>query len=157
MKHKILTAAVLGGFLGAGAILAPVTAQAEAVKPENIKSVSVDNAIPKSLTGKAGDAVVGFKTSINRKKGNCLACHTLPAPKEQFHGNIGPDLAGVGSRLSAGEIRMQIVNPKVNNPDTIMPGFYIKDWPGTAKKFKGKTMLSAAEIEDIVAYMMTLK
>lgn len=157
MKHKILTTAVLSGFLGLGVVLAPVSAKAEAIKPQNIKSVTVGNTIPKSLTGMKGDAAKGFKSSIHRKKGNCLACHTLPAPKEQFHGNIGPDLAGIASRMTEGEIRMQIVNPKVNNPDTIMPGFYIADWPGTHKKFKGKTMLSAEDLEDIVAYMMTLK
>ena len=158
MKHKILTTAVLGGVaLVASAFFAPVTAEAHPVKPEEIPSKIVANTIPQSLTGAAGNAEKGFATSIHRKKGNCLACHTLPAPKEQFHGNIGPDLAGVGSRMNAAELRLQIVDPKVNNPDTIMPGFYVKDLPGTAKKFAGKTMMSAEEIEDVIAYLLTLK
>lgn len=114
--------------------------------------------IPKSLTGKAGDPASGRKLAIDRKKGNCLACHKMPIPEQAFHGLVGPDLKGVAGRLSEGAIRLQIVNPKIVNPDTIMPAFYKKDgFTRVLKKFKGKTMLSAAQIEDLVAYVKTLK
>jgi sulfur-oxidizing protein SoxX len=116
------------------------------------------NSIPDSLTGKAGDAAKGRETAIHRKKGNCLACHTLPTPEQPYHGEVGPDLNGVGSRLSEGEIRLRIVNPKYSNPDTIMPAFYrTEGLHMVAKKFQGKPMLTAEEVEDVVAYMMTLK
>ncbi len=118
----------------------------------------VAGAIPQSLTGKAGDPAKGRKTAINRKKGNCLACHVMPVPEQADHGAVGPPLNGVGSRLGAGEIRLRIVNPKVVNPDTIMPAFYrIYGLHRVQKKWRGKTIISAQEVEDIVAYMMTLK
>ena len=118
----------------------------------------VDGAIPQSLTGKAGDAAKGRKTAINRKKGNCLACHVMPVPEQADHGEVGPPLNDVGGRLTAGEIRLRIVNPKVVNPDTIMPAFYrIHGLHRVQKKWKGKTIISAQDVEDIVAYLVTLK
>ena len=118
----------------------------------------VDGAIPQSLTGNAGDAAKGRKTAINRKKGNCLACHVMPVPEQADHGEVGPPLSDVGGRLSAGEIRLRIVNPKIVNPDTIMPAFYrIHGLHRVQKKWKGKTIINAQDVEDIVAYMMTLK
>jgi sulfur-oxidizing protein SoxX len=114
--------------------------------------------IPKSLTGKPGDPKKGRATAINRKKGNCLGCHKMPIPEQQFHGEVGPDLAGVASRLSEGEIRARIVNPKLANPETIMPAFYrTKGLHRVLKGFKGKTIISAQDVEDIIAYLQTLK
>ena len=105
-----------------------------------------------------GDAKVGRNTAFNRKKGNCLACHKMPVPEQPFHGEIGPDLAGVASRLSEAEIRLRIVNPKVVNPDTFMPAFYRNTGlHRVQKKWQGKTILGAKDIEDIVAYLVTLK
>ncbi len=119
--------------------------------------VVVDGAISASLTGQAGDPANGKKAAVNRKKGNCLACHSLPIPEEQFHGEVGPNLAGVASRYSAGEIRVRIVDPKLMNADTIMPAFHkTEGLHRQIEKFKGKTILSAQEVEDIVAYLMTL-
>ena len=123
-----------------------------------VKFVMKDGAIAKSLTGKPGNAVNGRKLAIKRKLGNCLACHVLPIPEQAYHGLIGPELNGVASRLSEGEIRMRIVNPKMANPDTIMPAFYKNEgFERVLKKFKGKSMLTASQVEDLVAYTMTLK
>jgi len=123
-----------------------------------MKYVVKDGKIAKSLTGKPGNAANGRKLAINRKLGNCLACHVMPIPEQTFHGLVGPDLNGVASRRSAGEVRLLIVNPKLANPDTIMPAFYRKDGlHRVMKKFQGKTMLSAEQVEDLVAYTMTLK
>ncbi len=120
--------------------------------------VTDDSRIDKSLTGKAGDAKKGRGLAIHRKKGNCLACHKMPIPEQAFHGNIGPDLAGVASRYSVGELRLRIVDPKVINEDTIMPAFYRKSgFHRSLKKFDGKTIIGAQDVEDIVAYLMTLK
>ncbi len=111
-----------------------------------------------SLTGKPGDPANGRKLAAARKKGNCLACHVMPIPEEQFHGAIGPDLHGVGERLTEGEIRMRVVNPKTVNPDTIMPAFYRVDGLHRVKKeFVDKPILTAQEVEDLVAYLVTLK
>ena len=127
--------------------------------PGLIPYIIVDEvSIPQSLTGVDGDAVKGRKLAINRKKGNCLACHAMPIPEQQFHGETGPSLYGVGNRLSEGELRMQIVNSKVTNEDTMMPAFYRTfGYNSPLKKFVGKTILSTQEVEDIVAYLLTLK
>ena len=139
---------VLGLSIGTGAM-----AQ-ELIKFE----VKDGESIVKSLTGKKGDAKKGRETAIHRKKGNCLACHVLPIPEQPFHGKIGPDLNGVASRYTAGEIRLRIVDPKIINEDTIMPAFYKKDGlHRVLKKFVGKTLVSAQDVEDMVAYLMTLK
>ena len=138
----------LGLLLGAGA-------QAEElVKYQIVGGERIDE----SLTGQPGDPANGRKLAINRKQGNCLACHVLPIPEQPFHGDVGPDLSETGGNLSEGEIRLRIVDSKVLNPDTIMPAFYRNDgFERVLKKFQGKTMLSAQQVEDVVAYMMTLK
>ena len=118
-----------------------------------------DDAIKASLTGKAGDAENGKKVFLNRKKGNCLACHVVSSLKDQpYHGEVGPTLDGTASRWSEGELRLRIVNPKALNEDTIMPSFYKKDgFHRVLKKFKGKSVISAQEVEDVLAYIMTFK
>jgi sulfur-oxidizing protein SoxX len=138
----------LGLLLGAGA-------QAEElVKFEIVGGARID----KSLTGQPGDPVNGRKLAIDRKLGNCLACHVLPIPEQPFHGDVGPDLSETGGDFSEGELRLRIVDSKVLNPDTIMPAFYRNDgFERVLKKFQGKAMLSAQQVEDIVAYLMTLK
>lgn len=154
MIHPKITTAVMSMALGGLFMFGAHTAMAGA---DSYKIVN--GTIPKSLTGKPGDAAKGRKASFNRRQGNCLACHVISDIKEQaFHGQIGPPLDGIADRLSAAEIRMRIVNPKVINPDTIMPAFFRKDGlHRVQKKWQGKTMLSAAQVEDIVAYMQTLK
>lgn len=135
--------------------LLSITASAGRTANYNIVDAS---SIPVSLTGKPGDPASGKKIAINRKKGNCLACHKMPIPEQMFHGNVGPDLAGVAGRYKEGEIRLRVVDSKVVNDDTIMPAFYRSDrLHRVLKKFQGKTMLSAEEVEDVVAYLMTLK
>jgi sulfur-oxidizing protein SoxX len=117
----------------------------------------VDETIPVSLTGVPGDPVKGRKLAINRKKGNCLACHQMPIPEQQFHGEVGPDLSDVGNRLTEAELRLRMVNSKAINADTLMPAFHKVALNRVLKKFKGKTILGAQEIEDIIAYLVTIK
>jgi sulfur-oxidizing protein SoxX len=120
-----------------------------------IKNYSID----KPLCGLKGDPKNGRKLAIDRKKGNCLACHAMPIPEQDFHGNIAPPLNGVGARYKEGDLRARLVDIKQINPMSLMPSFYkhpdklVK----VAKKFKGKTVLTAQEIEDIVAYLKTLQ
>lgn len=140
-----------------GLVMATSAIAGEAAKIVKYDVVD-DTSIPKSLTGKPGDAKNGRKISIHRKKGNCLACHKMPVPEQQFHGNIAPDLKGVAERYTEGELRLRIVDSKVLNEDSFMPAFYRNDgFHRVLKKFVGKTLLSAQEVEDVVAYLLTLK
>jgi len=116
-----------------------------------------ETSIPTSLTGAPGDPIEGRKVAINRKLGNCLACHKMPIPEEPFHGETAPDLAGVADRYEEGELRLRVVNPKIINPDTMMPAFYRTDGlTRVMKDFVGKPMLTAQQVEDVVAYLGTL-
>jgi len=140
--------------------IASVVAIQSAFAGGHMKKYKVeDDAIKASLTGKAGDAAKGRKLAVNRKKGNCLACHAISDLKDQpFHGDVGPSLDGVAGNYNEGELRLRVVDAKAFNEDTIMPAFYKADGlHRSLKKFKGKPVLSAAEVEDIVAYLLTLK
>jgi len=155
MKHgKKISAlgVVLAVVWSAGIAIADVT------KPGEVKFDDTQVKLP--LTGAAGDAAAGKKWFASRKMGNCLACHVNKDLAEQpFHGEIGPPLDGVAERYTAPELRGILINSKIALSDeTIMPGFY-QTTAGAriAEKFIGKTILSAQQIEDILAYLQTLK
>lgn len=114
--------------------------------------------IPAPLTGAKGDPARGRAIVANRQVGLCLLCHSGPFPEERFQGDLAPGLEGVGARLSEGEIRARIVDPARVNPDTLMPAYYRTDGlTRVAAAFRGKTILTAEQIEDIVAYLSTLR
>ena len=118
----------------------------------------VGDAIPAPLTGVAGDPARGRAIVANRNLGLCLLCHSGPFPEEKFQGNIAPDLAGAGARWSEGQLRLRIVDAARVNPQTTMPPFYRVDHlTRVAAAFRDKPVLTAVEIEDVVAYLMTLK
>ena len=150
MKHRKGIATVLGLAVSGAIALAAASASAGTYKV-------VDGTIPAALTAQAGDAVNGRKLAIHRKKGNCLACHEMPIPEQQFHGQIGPSLEGVGDRMNAAELRAMVVDSKIANEDSIMPSMHVVKTKDVAKKFVGKTILSAQGVEDVVAYLLTLK
>jgi len=121
-------------------------------------TAAADDAIPSSLTGTTGDASRGRAIVLDRHVGLCLLCHSGPFPEEQFQGNLAPSLAGVGSRLSAGQIRLRIVDSSRVNPDTIMPAYFRTEaLQRVAPAYRRKTVLTAQQIEDIVAFLATLK
>jgi sulfur-oxidizing protein SoxX len=116
------------------------------------------DAIEAPLTGVPGNPERGRAVVADRQAGLCLLCHSGPFPEERFQGNLAPDLRGVGARLSAGQIRQRIADPARANPDTIMPAYFrTEGLTRVAPAYRGRTVLSAAQIEDVVAFLVTLK
>jgi sulfur-oxidizing protein SoxX len=151
MRSSFLTVAVAAGVTVG---LVGVADAAARKKVPDREYFEVSRMAP--LTDKAGDPVNG--KTVLRTTGLCLSCHTAPIPEEPDHGDVAPDLAGVGTRLQAAEMRLRIVDPKVLFPDTIMPSFHKKEGLNrVAKAWEGKTILTAQEVEDVVAYLSTLK
>lgn len=129
---------------------------AQAAEPLVSITVVADG-IPQPLTDKPGDARRGRVVAANSDRGNCLICHALPIAEAPVFGDLGPDLRGVGSRLSAAQIRLRLVDPKRQNPDTIMPAYYrTEGLYRVARAYAGQPMLAAQDIEDIVAYLQTV-
>jgi len=118
----------------------------------------VGDAIPQSLTGAKGDPVRGRAIVSSRQMGMCLLCHSGPFPEDKFQGNIAPDLGGAGARWSEGQLRLRIVDAGKIDPNSIMPPYYRVDGlTRVPQALRGKPVLTAVEIEDVVAYLMTLK
>ena len=105
-----------------------------------------------------GDAARGRAIVADRQVGLCLLCHTAPIAEERFQGNLAPSLAGAGARWSEGQLRLRLVDASRLNADTIMPPYYrTGGLQRVARSFSGKTILSAGQIEDVVAYLVSLK
>ncbi len=120
--------------------------------------VIVGDAIAVSLTGTTGDAQRGRAIVANRNVGLCLLCHSGPFPEERFQGNLAPPLNGAGSRLSEGQLRLRMVDSGRINPASIMPAYFrTEGLTRVAPAFAGKTVLSAEQVEDVVAYLQTLR
>jgi sulfur-oxidizing protein SoxX len=114
--------------------------------------------VPDSLTGAKGDAARGRAIVADRQVGLCLLCHSGPFPQERFQGNLAPDLGGAGSRWSEGQLRLRIIDASRLNPDTIMPPYYRLDsLAHVAASFRERPILSAEQIEDVVAFLVTLR
>ena len=131
----------------------PFGAHAQALAPYRI----VGDGIPVSLTGSPGDAERGRALVLDRTS-TCILCHSGPFPETRFQGDLAPGLAGAGSRWSESQLRLRLVDAAHFNPATIMPSYYRVD--GLARvgtNWRGKPILSALQIEDIVAYLATLR
>jgi sulfur-oxidizing protein SoxX len=113
--------------------------------------------MPASLTGAQGDPVRGRAIVASRQQGLCLLCHSGPFPEERFQGDLAPDLRSA-ALLTEGQIRSRIVDPRRANPESIMPAYFrTEGLTRVAPALRGKTILTAAQIEDVVAYLMTLR
>jgi len=111
-----------------------------------------------ALTAQPGDTVRGRAIVASRQSGLCLLCHSGPFPEERFQGNLAPELSGIAQRLSGGELRARIVDARRLNPDTIMPPYFSTDGLArVAGSFAGQTLLTAQQIEDVIAYLQSLK
>ena len=135
------------------------SAAVQAQAPEPLRPYTVvGNAIPAPLTGVRGDAARGRAIVGNRQVGLCLLCHSGPFPEEKFQGTLAPDLKGAGGRWSEGQLRLRIVDSSRLYPDTMMPSYYRVDGlTRVAPAFAGKPVLTAEQIEDVVAYLVTLR
>jgi sulfur-oxidizing protein SoxX len=158
---RILSNAVALAASGLLALAAQASESAQASKPIAPDQVEItDGQLAQSLTSKAGDPAAGRNWFVGRKLGNCLACHVnKETSDEQFHGEVGPPLDGVGDRYDEAQLRAIVVNSKaVFGDQTLMPGFYhLAGLHRIADTFAGKTILSAQQVEDVVAYLKTLK
>ena len=126
-------------------------------RPGDVVVVEGD-AIPEPLAVRPGDAARGRAIVANRSVGLCLLCHSGPIPEERFQGTLAPSLVGAGARWSVGQLRLRIADGARLNPDTIMPPYYRTiGLQRVAKAFEGKTILTAEQVEDVVAYLTTLK
>jgi len=118
----------------------------------------VGDTIPEPLTDTPGDPERGRQIVLDREVGNCLICHRVPEPAERFQGELGPDLSGVGSRLTAGQLRLRIVDQSRLNPRTLMPPYYrIDRLTLVADQYRGKPVLTAQQVEDVISYLQTLR
>ena len=142
-----------GAWLAAATLALPGPAAAQALQTYVVDG----DAIPASLTGAPGDVAKGRALVLNRSS-TCILCHSGPFPEEKFQGDLAPSLAGAGTRWSAGQLRLRIVDGSRLNPATIMPSYYRVDGlQRVATAWRGKPILSAEQIEDIVAYLASLR
>ena len=139
-------------------MLAALAGVAPAQSPPSTGWAVVGDAIPATLTGVPGDAARGRAIVVSRQTGLCLLCHPGPFPDERFQGNLAPDLAGAGSRLTAGQLRLRLVDPQRVNPATIMPSYLRTDGLArVASTWQGKPILGRQDLEDVVALLVSLR
>jgi L-cysteine S-thiosulfotransferase len=137
--------ALLAAFAGCGAL-------AQAPLPYRVEGDAIRDRL-----AAPGDATRGREIFLSRDT-NCLLCHAVPEPAVRFTGNIGPSLAGVGARLSEGQLRLRVVDPTRLNPGSVMPSYYrVEGLNQVAAAWRGKTVLTAQQVEDTIAYLLTLR
>ncbi|WP_431268628.1 sulfur oxidation c-type cytochrome SoxX [Dankookia sp. P2] len=138
-----ILAALLLLLLGGGAAAEPVV---------------VGDGIPASLTGAPGDPARGRAIVLDRQRGLCLLCHSGPFPEERFQGDLAPSLTRAGSRLTEAQLRLRMVDGRRLNTDTIMPSYFsLEGLVRVGRAWQGRTVLTAEEIEDVVAFLATLR
>ncbi|MCC8976320.1 sulfur oxidation c-type cytochrome SoxX [Bradyrhizobium brasilense] len=139
--------------LAAGLFAACLPAGAEELRPYTV----VGDAIPASLTGTRGDVARGRALIVERSS-TCILCHSGPFPEQAFQGDLAPNLAGSGSRWSEGQLRLRLVDASHLNAATIMPSYYrVEGLVRVGTSWRGRPILSAEQIEDLVAYLTTLR
>ena len=139
--------------LAATAFGLPAAAQNVTMVPFTV----VDDAIPQPLTSSPGDPTRGRALALDRSKGNCITCHELPVSAD-FQGNLGPPLSGVAERWNPGQLRLRIVDGKRINPESNMPSYYrVEGLTAVRRDWADRPILTAQEVEDVLAYLQTLR
>ena len=142
---------------GSVALLAAAVLFASAAAAQDARPGPGPDPMSRSLTGAPGDPVSGRAIVANRQVGLCLLCHSGPFPEERFQGDLAPSLAGAGRRLSEAQLRQRVADSRTVNPSTIMPSYYrTEGLSRVSPQFRGKPLLTARQIEDVVAYLKTL-
>jgi sulfur-oxidizing protein SoxX len=132
----------------------PALASAQALAPYAVQG----DAIAAPLQGRRGDSARGRAIVTNRQLGLCLLCHSAPITEERFQGDLAPSLAGAGVRWTAGQLRLRLVDPQRVVPGSLMPAYYRVDGlQQVGAAWRGKPLLNAQQIEDVVAWLTTLK
>jgi len=151
----LLRAATL---LGATLLGATLPAAIGAARAQVVPFAVVEDGIPAPLGGEAGDAARGRAIVADRQKGLCVLCHAGPFPELRFMGNLAPGLEGTGARWSEAQLRLRIADPSVLAPDTIMPAYHrAEGLRRVGAAHRGRPILTAREVEDVVAFLATLK
>lgn len=118
----------------------------------------VGDGIPQPLTSTPGDPARGRAIVVSRSKGLCLLCHSGPFPEERTPGNLATDLSGVGSRWSEAQLRLRVADMRSLNPASPMPSFHrLPEADRVAPAHAGRPVLDAQELEDVVAFLRTLR
>jgi sulfur-oxidizing protein SoxX len=147
------SATLIAGAWLAAALTPPCAAGAQGLQPY----VVIGDAIADSLTGAPGDTARG-RALVADRSSTCILCHSAPLPEVKFQGDLAPDLAGAGSRWSEGQLRLRLIDASSLNPATIMPSYYRLDGlVRVGAAWRGKPILSAGQIEDMVAYLKSLR
>lgn len=152
MRPAMFVAVLWAVSMGTGVAVAADVAPADVIYE--------DNAVKAALAAAPGDPAAGAKAFASRSLGNCLACHAVSVLSEElFHGDVAPPLDGVADRWTPEELRAIVADAKkVFGPETMMPGFYSLDVGINVREdLVGKTILTAQEVEDVVAFLGTLK
>jgi sulfur-oxidizing protein SoxX len=149
-----LRRAAIGAFICGCGVIAGACAATTSLAPYRIES----GRIKTPLTSEAGDVERGRAAVLSRDAGNCFLCHSVPAAGETPLGNIGPPLAGVGRRLNAAQLRLRLVDSTRINRASVMPAYYrVRDLQRVAPAYAGKPLLTAQQVEDVIAYLLTLR
>lgn len=148
----VAVATALAGATGSAA------ASGRAVAPPIAADTVVGDAVPRALTATPGDALRGRAIVADRRVGLCLLCHPGPIPEERSQGDLAPDLAGAGARWSEGQLRLRLIDARRLNAATIMPSYHRLDGGRRiGEAWQGKPVLDAQQIEDVIAYLVTLR
>ena len=140
--------------MGAVALLLSTLCSAQEIVPYTVDG----DGIPQPLAGAPGDAERGRAIVASRQLGLCLLCHAAPVPEERFQGDLAPNLAGVPARLSEAQLRLRVVDPRRVNPSSFMPAFHSASNPSrVGAAWAGKPILGAQQVEDVVAWLRTLR
>ena len=157
-KRFVHSALLLVGTMVATAGL-PATEPGSTAAPGKLVPLHViEDGVPEPIAAAPGDAARGRALILSRGAANCPLCHAISDPAIRFSGNLGPSLDGVGRRLSVAQLRLRVADNLRLNAATIMPSYYrIDGLDRVAREYRGEPILTGQQIEDVIAYLATLK